>query len=210
MLLGYIMNAIHAGPYSRIVQQIKRERLATDHPISILDVGCGGGKAIQLFCKHIETCKGHGIDHSNEMIQLAKRTNRKYIHQNRARIVQGDVSNLPFPSSSYDVVSAFDTMNLWQNIGAGVGEIHRVLKPDGIFVIVNGYPKEGSKWWRVVQFKSKEQYTAFLETYGFIVLRSDITKSTIALVCKKRSHTSASRLPAGDFNSYEPGLVGFS
>jgi ubiquinone/menaquinone biosynthesis C-methylase UbiE len=183
---GYVMNIVHSRLYSRAIKHIHHELLQNVQAVSILDLGCGGGKAIQLFCKHIADCNVCGIDHSKEMIELSTRVNRKYIEQKRVKLIQCDVANLPFASSHYDMVSAFDTFNLWENLDGSIKEVARVLKEDGLFLIINGYPKEGTKWWDIVRFKSDKEYSAFLEARGFVMTKIEISNNTIIMVCKKK------------------------
>jgi ubiquinone/menaquinone biosynthesis C-methylase UbiE len=182
---GRVMNMIHKGQYADIIHSLKAEVPTGDKETSVLDVGCGGGKAVALFCKIFEDSKVVGVDHSNEMVNLSRRINRKYIKAGRAMIIKGEVSDLPLTSSRFNLVTAFDTINLWDDIEASIAEIKRVITPEGLFVIVNAYPKEGSKWLNMVRFKSDKGYIAFLEDHGFIVKKFQITRNTIVITCRK-------------------------
>jgi len=186
-LVGHIMNAIHKGLYEGIVDRLQTEVASPEAKVVILDVGCGGGRAVNLFCKSLGNSKVIGLDHSNEMVKLSKRVNRTYIEEGRAEIVVGDISKLPFEASRFNLVSAFDTINLWTDIEASVKEIHRVLTPGGLFVIVNAYPKEGTKWWHIVRFKSDKEYASFLEQHAFINVKTELIGNTIVVVCRKKS-----------------------
>jgi demethylmenaquinone methyltransferase/2-methoxy-6-polyprenyl-1,4-benzoquinol methylase len=57
--------------------------------------------------------------------------------------VKGDAMALPFPDSSFDLVtSAFGFRNL-TNYAAGLGEIHRVLRPGGSIGILECNQPDG-------------------------------------------------------------------
>lgn len=61
--------------------------------------------------------------------------------------VKQSIFLVPYSTSQFDIVTAFDTINYWENIKKSVMEIYRVLKVGGKFLIINGYPKKGTKWW---------------------------------------------------------------
>jgi len=77
-----------------------------------------------------------GIDISTEMIAIGK---RKVEEQNQQKIItlqEGDSENLIFPESFFDIAtSAFGVRN-FENLKAGLKEIHRVLKPGGQLMVL--------------------------------------------------------------------------
>ena len=56
----------------------------------------------------------------------------------RERIVyyQASAEKLPIKDACSDVVLAFDSYDHWQDQAQGLKEVRRVLKPDGLFVVV--------------------------------------------------------------------------
>ena len=184
-LAGLIMNVLHANQYKRIIIEHIHERVDTKDRISILDIGCGGGKAISLFSALIKNSKIYGIDHSPDMVNLAKKVNRTEILEGKVDLAQGDVTDLPYPNDSFDIVTAFDTINFWTDFNKAIHEIKRVLKDDGRLFIVNGYPKEGTKWWDFVKFKNDNEYRKVLSEHGFIEIKVVIEKNTIIIQAKK-------------------------
>ncbi len=103
----------------------------------ILDAGCGGGEAVKLLARH--SAKGiiYGIDHSEDMVKLSVETNKDLIDANRVRITKASISKLPFPDSSFHLVTAFETYSFWPDIINDFQEVRRVLKPGGIFLLVH-------------------------------------------------------------------------
>jgi ubiquinone/menaquinone biosynthesis C-methylase UbiE len=184
-IAGRVMNLIHAGQYKRIIKQILNGFKAGG-PLKILDIGCGGGKAIKLFCALAENPKVYGLDHSPEMAALAKRVNKRGVACGNVEIVQGDVAGLPYPDGSFDIVSAFDTVNFWTDFEGAMREVIRVLKKSGMFLIVNGYPKEGTKWWDFVRFKTADEYRGALAGHGFKGVKTEIQKNTIVIRTYKK------------------------
>jgi len=159
---GVVMNTIHSRQYEHII----REWITRD-VVSILDIGCGAGITISILARLLKNSKLFGIDHSPDMIRMAERLNRTAVRERRIEFLVGDVHTLPYSDSYFDVVTAFDTVNFWSDMEAAMQEIVRVLKKAGSFIIVNGYPQEGTKWYDFVRFKSADEYVKFLEQRGF-------------------------------------------
>ena len=182
---GIIMNLIHANQYKKIIQRRIIDKIDTTNHLSILDVGCGGGKVISLFSSMLKKSKIYGIDHSVDMVNLSSRVNKAGISDGTVNIVHGNVNKLPYSDDFFDIVTAFDTINFWNDFDNSIIEIKRVLKQNGIFLIVNGYPKEGTKWWNFVKFKNDSEYRAVLLEHGFKEINIIIEKNTIIIQTNK-------------------------
>lgn len=102
----------------------------------ILDIGCGGGANIERLLAR--SPRGHvtGIDYSPVSVQMSSEHNARAIEEGRCDVLEGNSSALPFPDSSFDVVTAFETTYYW-DLPTAFPEVKRVLKPDGIFLICN-------------------------------------------------------------------------
>jgi ubiquinone/menaquinone biosynthesis C-methylase UbiE len=103
---------------------------------TILDVGCGGGKTICKLAAAAADGKVYGIDYSDESVAASKRTNARWIDMSRVEILRGSVSQLPFPSAMFDLVTAVETHFWWPNLPGDMREIFRVLKPGGKLIII--------------------------------------------------------------------------
>jgi len=184
-LAGVIMNLIHASQYKKIIQKYLVENIDTSDELSVLDIGCGGGKVVNIFSSLIKKVKIFGIDHSLDMVNLSQKVNKNGINNGMIEIVQGDVKKLPYPNDSFNIVTAFDTISFWNDFNDSINEIKRVLKQDGIFFIVNGYPKVGTKWYDFVKFKNDSEYRAFLTRHSFKEINLIIEKNTIIIKALK-------------------------
>ena len=109
----------------------------------VLDVGCGGGKAISHILEETRR-EVAGVDHSPEAVKTARSVNRAAISSGRLRIVESSVENLPFRDGFFDVVTAFETTYFWPELQAGLTEIHRVLNRCGRLVIANEFADRAS------------------------------------------------------------------
>ena len=102
----------------------------------VLDVGCGGGKAIARILTRTRR-EVAGIDHSPEAVETTRRVNRAAVTSGRLRVLEGSVENLTFRDGFFNVVTAFETTYFWPDLQAGLIEIRRVLSPGGRLVITN-------------------------------------------------------------------------
>ena len=109
----------------------------------VLDVGCGGGKAISRILEETRR-EVAGVDHSPEAVKTARSVNRAAISSGRLRIVESSVENLPFRDGFFDVVTAFETTYFWPELHVGLTEIHRVLNRGGRLVIANEFADRAS------------------------------------------------------------------
>jgi ubiquinone/menaquinone biosynthesis C-methylase UbiE len=102
----------------------------------ILDVGCGGGRALSKLAAIATQGKVYGIDHSKESVAMATRTNRQWIDNARVEIHEASVSQLPFSDGIFDVVTAIETHFWWPALQTDLCEVLRVLKPAGRLIII--------------------------------------------------------------------------
>ena len=124
----------------------------------ILDIGCGGGMNINRMSKKAK--KVYGVDYSIESVKLSKEVNEDYIRQGKVEILEGNVADLPFEDNTFDIVTAFETVYFWPDIEKSFGEVKRVLKPGGTFLIgmeTNGSDNLIMRFWN--HFIDMEMYT---------------------------------------------------
>jgi len=101
----------------------------------VLEIGFGPGIAIQLASERIESGRISGIDPSSEMVHQALRRNQDGIQKGCVNLIQGFVENLPFPDEAFNKAFSINTVPIWDDVGRGLNEIHRVLKPGGVLVL---------------------------------------------------------------------------
>ena len=179
ILAGKLMNTFHKKQYYKIVVEIKKTTMTKVN--KILDIGCGGGIAIKEFSRIFPEAIIFGIDHSEEMVKLSSRNNTRKLKEDKIVIQNNSVENISIKSNTIDIVTAFDTISFWDNHKKAIEEIKRVLKIKGVFYIINGYPKIGTKWYDIVKFKNDNEYKQFLTNNGFSVIDIAIQKKTIII-----------------------------
>lgn len=168
-IIGRLMNKFHTALY---------EDYFTDNILlensRILDIGCGGGKFINYLSKTSDSYILYGLDHSKKMIELSRQINKKAIEQNRLNLIVGSVMEIVLDDNSLDLVTAFETVQFWSDLDKSFSEIARVLSTSGSFLIINRYPPEGSKWWKMAKIKSDKDYRLQFENNGFKEVSIDL------------------------------------
>ena len=137
----------------------------------ILDVGCGGGININRMASNAK--RVYGVDYSIESVKLSREVNEEYINQGKVEVIEGNVRDLPFDDDTFDIVTAFETIYFWPDIEKCFGEVKRVLKPGGIFLIStesngsNNLPMKISEKLIDMTVYNDEQVTSFLKNNEF-------------------------------------------
>jgi SAM-dependent methyltransferase len=90
----------------------------------VLDCGCGTGHNLHALLAPYGPV--YGMDLTEAGLSIARAAGRP--------LVRADATRIPFASSAFDLVTSFDMLQCVPDDGAAVGEIARVLKPDGHFV----------------------------------------------------------------------------
>jgi len=94
---------------------------------TILDVGCGGGLTVHKLATIATNGKVYGVDFSEESVAYSQRTNQHWIEMGRVEIRQASVSQLPFPDTMFNLVTAVETTIFWPDLVTDMREVLRVL-----------------------------------------------------------------------------------
>ena len=150
----------------------------------ILDIGCGGGMNVYNFAKQIDGGRVYGVDYSDVSVNMSKKLNKKFIDSSKVEIRKASVSSLPYPDSSFDLVTGFETYYFWPDLINDLKGIHKILKPEGKLLLVNeGFKckdeklrKRNEKWSELGKFpiNSPQEIQSFLEEAGFSKVSIDI------------------------------------
>lgn len=108
----------------------------------ILDVGCGLGYAVTQYAQRFKLA-AHGIDYSENMIMVAHELLQKNYPEIEPKVSfsHASVMELPFPDNHFDVVTSHRCLMAlldWEKQKLAIREIHRVLKPGGVLVLMEG------------------------------------------------------------------------
>ena len=122
-------------------------------PNCIADLGCGAGRNAGELLKRYRYAKVTALDYSDLSVQKAKEYNKEMISAGRCDVQQGDVSRLTLEEGKYDLATAFETVYFWPGLEKCFGQVAKVLKPDGYFLIVNesdGKDAAGLKFEKII------------------------------------------------------------
>jgi ubiquinone/menaquinone biosynthesis C-methylase UbiE len=144
----------------------------------VLDLGSGAGNDCFVARAIVgETGKVTGLDMTEQMIRKAKENCTKLGFTN-VEFVPGDIENMPFEKSLFDVVISNCVLNLVPDKSKAFAEIFRVLKPGGHFcvsdVVIKGtlsekMVKDAEMYAGCVSGASEmNEYLKIVEDSGFI------------------------------------------
>ncbi len=104
----------------------------------VLDIGCGGGANVKRLSERMPYADVVGVDLSPLAVEKSREYNAKLIEEGRVSIDQGDVADLgQFANSTFDLITAFETIYFWKDVRGALEEIKRLLIPGGAVVICN-------------------------------------------------------------------------
>ena len=167
--------------------------LSKVNPENIVDIGCGGGRnAAELMMKY-PSAKVTAIDYSEVSVDKAKEYNKEMIEAGRCVVKQGDVSALDIADGEYELATAFETIYFWPGLEKCFAEVARILKPGGIFMIVNesdGTDATSLKFEKIIEgmkCHTVEEITESLKKAGFSKVKADhhSKKAWITVLAKK-------------------------
>ena len=122
------------GLYRRLADDLVAAVGAMPAP-EILEIGPGpGGLAVELARRHVGV-RLTGLDIDPAMVGRASARARREGLDDRLTFLVGDVAALPFPDSSFDLVTSSFSVHHWPDAAAGFAEIRRVLRPEGRAIV---------------------------------------------------------------------------
>ena len=108
----------------------------------ILDIGCGTGKFAVRALERFADAQVWGMDLSGGMLSQCQA--RCDASDGRLHLVQGDSERLPFQDNAFDAITCTHSFHHYPHQQKVVGEMHRVLRPGGRLLIIDG-DRDG--WW---------------------------------------------------------------
>lgn len=105
----------------------------------LLEVGCGGGALLKTALE--SGCRAAAIDHSPEMVRLARQANAAAIADGRLEVFEGRAESLPFADATFTCAAMTGVLGFLPDPVAAFAEIRRVLRPGGRFVGLGSDPE---------------------------------------------------------------------
>jgi demethylmenaquinone methyltransferase / 2-methoxy-6-polyprenyl-1,4-benzoquinol methylase len=104
-------------------------------PTSILDIATGTGD-LAIMMANTTASRIVGLDLSEGMLSVGKEKVKAMNLDHKIEMMIGDSENLPFEDNTFDAITVSFGVRNFETLEKGLGEILRVLKPNGIFVIL--------------------------------------------------------------------------
>lgn len=162
-----------ADPY--LVERL-HHHLAPNSAGTYLDIGSGTGN----YTLALQAQGGHfiGIEPSTHMLAQARAKSSAIDWRS------GRAEAIPLPDASVDGIVGTLTIHHWSNLSTAFGELYRVLRPGGRFVLFTSTPRQMKGYWLNHYFPqmlrdSKEQMPSWttvnqqLEASGFRVIATE-------------------------------------
>jgi demethylmenaquinone methyltransferase/2-methoxy-6-polyprenyl-1,4-benzoquinol methylase len=111
------------------------DMVAEKKPENILDIATGTGD-LAISLTKTKAKEIIGVDISNGMLGVGINKIKALKLDESVKLIYGDSENLPFDDNSFDAITVAFGVRNFENLEKGLSEILRVLKPEGVFVIL--------------------------------------------------------------------------
>lgn len=128
---AYLTSTVHAS--GRDLQRLA-ERLSAFPQAQLLDMGCGAGHASFVAAGNVANVTAYDL--SRQMLDVVEQAAREK-GLNNIRTQQGYAEVLPFADAVFDVVISRYSAHHWHDVGQALREVKRVLKPGGVFIMMD-------------------------------------------------------------------------
>jgi demethylmenaquinone methyltransferase/2-methoxy-6-polyprenyl-1,4-benzoquinol methylase len=110
--------------------------LIKDQPQYILDVATGTGDFAFEALSKLHPTKLIGIDISEGMLEVGRKKVKERGFEQIIELRRGDSENLPFEDHSFDAYTVAFGVRNFENLEQGMREMLRVLRPNGVGVVL--------------------------------------------------------------------------
>lgn len=138
-----IQGDFDAGIYDRMMRRMRDKGWLETKKIAragitqglALEVGPGPGYLGLEWLKNSTGTSLKAVEISSAMIEIARRNAEEYGFAHRVEYVTGDAGEIAYDDNLFDGVFTNGSLHEWADPKAVFNEIHRVLKPDGRYLV---------------------------------------------------------------------------
>ena len=148
----------------------------------VLEIGFGPGIAIQEFARRATNGLVVGVDHSEVMVQQARKRNAAAVRAGRVDLRLGSAEALPAFDAPFDKILAVNSLLFWDDPVARLKELHNRLRPGGQIAIV--YQPRGPGSTNEVAARTGQEIAEHFATVGLTSVRVEtLALQPTAVVC---------------------------
>ena len=114
------------------------ELLALEPDDVLLEIGCGGGAFLHDALE--SGCSAAAIDHSPDMVRVARETNATAVAEGRLEVIEATAERLPFPDDMFTSAAMTGVLGFLSDPVAVFAQIRRVLADGGRLVVLGSDP----------------------------------------------------------------------
>lgn len=128
--------------------------VSDSNPKIILDIATGTGD-LAILMTETNAEKIIGLDISDGMLEVGRIKIRQQNLSDKIEMVLADSENMPYSDNYFDAITVAFGVRNFENLEKGLSEILRVLKPNGVFVILETSVPEKFPFRQGYRFYSK-------------------------------------------------------
>ncbi|MFL7812625.1 MAG: class I SAM-dependent methyltransferase [Anaerolineales bacterium] len=120
-------NRLYIQLYNHLASSLDLEGL------DVLEVGCGRGGGAEFIARYLHPSRMVGLDLSRNVIEFCTQV----YDLDGLSFETGDAQALPFVEESFDVLINVESSHCYGCMGDFLGEVHRVLRRGGTFLLAD-------------------------------------------------------------------------
>ena len=129
-VMSPFLNRLNAAHHNMVL-----EDLAIAPTSQVLEIGFGGAALLERLCRAASAGRVAGLEISEEMVQMARGRLRHWVDADFLQLSVGSVESLPYPDQTFDRACTVHTTYFWPDLGKGLAELQRVMRPGGRLVL---------------------------------------------------------------------------
>ena len=172
--ISKIMEKRNSSLYDNILEKIN----SINNDDNILEIGFGPGIGLNKILKETSTIKIDGIDFSKLMYKKSMKKNKKYIKDERLKLIHSNILDYDFKEKKYKLIIAINVIYFWNPIENILKKTYQLLKKNGLLILFFVKPNDliKIKFTQTDVFNKykKEKIIKILKKLGFKKLESKI------------------------------------
>ncbi len=146
-----LLNHLLSANIDKLWRRNAIRKLTSHKPKLILDIATGTGD-FAIAAARINEAKVIGIDISEGMLEVGRRKLEKRKLTKAIELLKADSEKLPFENEKFDAAIVGFGVRNFENLKKGLTEIFRVLKPGGVFYVLEFSKPANSPYKQIYQF----------------------------------------------------------